>query len=82
MVYRWAINLFAKIIQHFEHHTYTNFGISDEFCSGHYDPLGGLGQGMILLGSNNRDKSCLIFKKLEEHVFRFSKINSMSLEKF
>ena len=49
-VYRLAIKLFTKVILRFEHRICTNFGFSEESYGGRNDPLGGLGQGIMLLG--------------------------------
>ena len=80
-VIKLTVKLFTKVMPRFEHHIHPNFGISEEFYGGCYDPLGGLRQGVILLGSNIRGKSFLIFKKLEEKGFGFSNINLITLEK-
>ena len=44
------------------------------------DPLGGLGQGMVMSGSANRDMFCFMFKSLEEKGHGFRNINSIKLE--
>ena len=49
-VNRLAIKLFTKVILRFEHRICTNFGFSEESYGGRNDPLGGLGQGIMLLG--------------------------------
>ena len=46
------------------------------------DPLGGLGQGMVMSGSANRDMFCFMFKSLEEKWHGFKNIDSITLENF
>ena len=77
---RIAIKLFIKVIPWFEHCTHTHFGISEESYGDRNDPLGGLGQGMALSGSANRDMSCFMFKALEEKGHGFKNIDSIKLE--
>ena len=62
---RWVMQLFTKLMQKFENNVNTTYGISEEKYCGRYDPMGGLSQGLMLVGTNNRVKSCFIFKKLE-----------------
>ena len=49
----------------FEHYMCAHFEISEESCGGRNDPLEGLGKGMVLSGSTNRDMSYFMFKALE-----------------
>ena len=81
VVYMLAIKLFTKVTSQFEYWICTDFGISKKLHGGRCDPLGGLGQGMILSGSNNRDISSFIFKSLEEKRCWFSNFDSIKLEK-
>ena len=78
---RTAITLFKKAIPRFENCKCTNFGISEESYGGRNDPLGGLGQGMVLSGSIKRDMSCFMFKSLEEKWNGFRNIDSIMLGK-
>ena len=57
------MQLFTKVMQRFEHHVNTRCGIREEHYGGYYDPMGGLGQSLTLVGANNRYKSCFILKK-------------------
>ena len=41
--------------------------------------MGGLGQGLMLAGTNNRGKSCFIFKKLENEGYSCYDTDSMTL---
>ena len=59
---RRAIKLFTNVTILFEYYIHTHFDFSYEFYGGHYDPFGGLGQGIILSGSNKRDESYVILK--------------------
>ena len=61
-----SIKLFKKLMTRFEHYICTNFGISEESHGGRHDPLGGLGQGIMISGSSNRGMSSFIFKALED----------------
>ena len=63
---RWDIKLFTKLTPHFEHRVHTTCRISNVFYGRCYDLIWGLGQGMISIGSNNRNMQCLMFKILEE----------------
>ena len=78
---RLTIKLLRKATLRFENCTHTNFGISEEFYGRRCDPLGGLGQGMMLSTSSNRRKCFCVPKALEEKCFRFSIIDSITLEK-
>ena len=60
-----AIKLFTKVIPRFEYRICINFGISEASHGGGNDLLGGLGQGMIIPGSSNRDIYFFALKALE-----------------
>ena len=50
---RWTMKLFTKGTQRFEHNVNTRHGISDEYCGEYYDPMGGLGQDLMLVDTIN-----------------------------
>ena len=59
-------NLLCHVLQNFEHHLSTAFGVSSQSYGGKSDILGGTGQGNVLSGAICKNISCLIFKVLED----------------
>ena len=75
------IELFSKMMPRFEHYICTNFGISDQLCGGRGNPLGGLGQGIVILDWRNRCMCSFTFKALEEKGYLTSNVDSIALGK-
>ena len=65
-VERDPVKLLTKFLPVMNHHTCTNYGISEESHGSNSCKLGGTGQGNSVSGAMCRCTSCLIFKKLED----------------
>ena len=76
-----AIELFTKVTSRFEHCIGTNFGIGEESYGSIGNPLGGLGQGIVILDWRNRCMCSFTFKALEEKGYLTSNVDSIALGK-
>lgn len=65
-IYESEAEMFTKILKKFRYHLFSAYGISDEIYGGHYNQLGGTGQGNVLSVAICLNVTCLIFKILKE----------------